>query len=81
MSSKTVARGYGQKHRRLRRSYERSIAAGKVRCARCQKLIVPGEPWDLGHTDDRSRWTGPEHASCNRAAAGSGNSDRHSRKW
>ena len=51
----------------LRRGYH-PVEAGDVRCARCGERIE-GEPWDLGHTDDRTAYTGPEHARCNRAAA------------
>jgi hypothetical protein len=46
------------------------VAAGVVDCWRCGRRIEPGQAWDLGHDDvDRSRWRGPEHASCNRRAA------------
>jgi hypothetical protein len=70
-AKKTVARGYGANHKRLRRLWESRVASGDVACARCGRLIVPGSPWDLGHSDvDRSVWTGPEHRACNRATAG-----------
>jgi hypothetical protein len=62
----------------MRRRLEPLVAAGMVRCARCGELIVPGEPWDLGHDDgDRRFYTGPEHRACNRAT--SGRNERYSR--
>lgn len=77
---RTSSRGYGRAHQTLRRSWARRIASGTVRCARgaaCRYavdglggLIEPGSAWDLGHDDrDRSRYAGPEHASCNRATS------------
>lgn len=62
-------RGYDAEHDRLRRQYERDGVVG-LDCARCGQMILPGQPWDLGHTDDRTGWTGPEHATCNRSAGG-----------
>lgn len=52
--------------------YAARQAHGEVlTCGRCGQPIAPDEPFDLGHSDDRSTWNGPEHRSrCNRAAAG-----------
>lgn len=78
--AKTSSRGYGSHHQRLRKALKAKVAAGLVACARCGQTIRPGEPWDLGHDDyDRRRYTGPEHARCNRATAG--RRQRVSRAW
>lgn len=68
--SSTHARGYDRKHEALRRDWARKVDAGLAVCARCHQPIEPGRPWDLGHTDDRTGWTGPEHVTCNRRAGG-----------
>jgi hypothetical protein len=77
---KTAARGYGRRHRNLRERWKRVVEAGRATCARCQLPILPDEPWDLGHTEDRLGYTGPEHQACNRATATHGLT-RHSRVW
>lgn len=65
------ARGYDATHTRLRKQWVPIVAAGAVHCTRCHQLITKGQAWDLGHDDDdRSAYTGPEHARCNRATAG-----------
>lgn len=66
----TTQRGYGNTHQQLRNKYAALLRNISIPCARCGSPIHPGDPWDLGHTDTRNAWTGPEHASCNRAAGG-----------
>jgi hypothetical protein len=74
-----AARGYGAEHRLLRKRLQALVATGEVACARCARLIFPGEPWDLGHDDyDRTVYAGPEHRRCNRATS---KRRRHSRRW
>ena len=63
-------RGYTAEHVRLRKQLGVLVAQGRAICARCHDPIDPTEPWDLGHSDDRKAWTGPEHTHCNRAAGG-----------
>lgn len=64
-------RGYDAAHDRERARWKVKVARGTVRCVRCGELIRVGDDWDLGHSDDRTSWTGPEHAGrCNRAAGG-----------
>ena len=54
------------------RAWKRKVAAGEpVTCWRCREPITDPLDLDLGHDDyDRSIVRGPEHASCNRSAAG-----------
>jgi hypothetical protein len=50
---------YGARHKALRAGWARKVAGGGVLCSRCGWLIVPDEPWDLGHDDhNQYRWTG-----------------------
>jgi hypothetical protein len=65
----TSTRGYGSAHQSLRKRLAPLVASGQVRCARCGKVILPGTPWDLGHTGDRTGYHGAEHAGCNRGAS------------
>ena len=63
-------RGYDTNHDRLRADWAPRVATGRIPCAKCGHRITPGTPWDLGHTEDRTGYTGPEHAHCNRSAGG-----------
>ena len=64
-------RGYGSAHQRLRATLTGPHQAGTLTCWRCDQIIPPSEPFDLGHDDDdRTKYAGPEHARCNRVAAG-----------
>ena len=66
----TTGRGYGTEHQAERERWRPIVEAGDAECARCHEPINPTDPWDLGHNDDRTAWTGPEHTKCNRAAGG-----------
>ena len=68
--AKTTERGYDAKHQARRKAWAPIVARGEAHCAKCGRWIPPGTPWDLGHTSDRTGWTGPEHRYCNRAAGG-----------
>jgi len=70
MAGSTTRRGYGWSHQKLRRRWAPQVAQGVVPCAKCGRLIHPGEEWHLGHTEDRASYTGPEHAVCNMADGG-----------
>jgi hypothetical protein len=63
-----AAHGYDRRHNKERARWKRILDRKPWPCARCGKLILVGDPWDLGHTDDRTAHQGPEHPACNRAA-------------
>jgi hypothetical protein len=65
----STMRGYGRRHQAIREELEPLVLAGGVSCARCGEPITDNN-WHLGHTDDRTGYTGPEHARCNILAAG-----------
>jgi hypothetical protein len=76
------ARGYGIAHRTLRAQFVRLVEAGQATCARCGLPILPGEPFDLDHADDRSSCLGASHRRCNRVAgAKSGAAVTNARRW
>lgn len=71
----TVQKGYDAAHEAERKRWAPHVAAGQANChaTRClhrTRRIHPGQRWDLGHTPDRTTWTGPEHMRCNRSAGG-----------
>lgn len=66
----TNQRGYGADHQRTREQYEPLVQSGRAICPRCGESINPDSPWDLGHSNDRTQHTGPEHTYCNRSAGG-----------
>ena len=69
-SKSTAQRGYGTNHQRERKRWDPIVRAGNATCARCEEPISADGPYDLGHNDDRTQWTGPEHVACNRSAGG-----------
>jgi hypothetical protein len=68
-------RGYDAAYDRERKRWAPKVAACTVHChapvclMTSGRLILPHQPWDLGH-DDRRHIRGPEHAVCNRSAGG-----------
>lgn len=60
---------YGAAHEKIREAWRPKVEAGQVDCWRCGHRIKPGTPWDMGHNDDDpTRYEGPEHMPCSRAA-------------
>lgn len=75
-----AARGYDSEHRELRKRWLDLFTQGHTTPCSCQHAGCPHHrgpcltvidsetDWDLGHTDDRRDWTGPECRPCNRSA-------------
>ena len=64
-----MAAKYGYAHRKLRAEWAPRVERGEVCCCcGCGTMILPGEPWHLGHDRvDPSRYLGPmlEAHNCN----------------
>ena len=64
------ARGYDTRHDRMRRTLVNRMNAGEtIRCIDCGMKLTP-TTLDLGHTDDRAGYRGPQCATCNRSDGG-----------
>lgn len=89
----TSERGYGTRHQAVRQQWAARIASLPQQCVcdradcphhtgRCRVVIDSSTNWDLGHTDDRTAYTGPECIPCNRGAgARNSNKPRPIRRW
>jgi hypothetical protein len=85
------SRGYDVGHGQQRKAWAPIVARGEatchaVLCLEGSRAIAPRSEWHLGHTPDRTAWTGPEHPRCNTSeGATRGNATRkglkHSREW
>ena len=70
VQASSTARGYDHKHQQVRERWKPVVDGGHgychaTVCLKATRWIPPGTPWHLGHTPDRTAWTGPEHAACN----------------
>lgn len=67
----TKERGYSGQHQRMRAQIVSDMQRGVIiRCVSCTAVLTP-DTFDLGHTDDRSDYLGPQCANkCNRRDAG-----------
>lgn len=64
-------RGYGSQHQTERQRWVKRIQVlGQIQCATCPTIIKPGQPFDLGHNEDRRRYIGPQCIPCNRSDGG-----------
>lgn len=63
-------RGYDASHMAAREAWKPKVQTGLIACARCAQPIQPGQEWALDHTDDRTGYLGPSHATCNNSAGG-----------
>jgi hypothetical protein len=70
---------YDHQHRKDRRRWATIVGAGLAVCARCNKPILEGEAWDLGHADTPGQPSQPEHRACNRSAGAAALADLNRR--
>lgn len=64
------ARGYDTRHDRMRAALVTRMNAGEtIHCIDCGVKLTPAT-LDLGHTEDRTAYRGPQCATCNRSDGG-----------
>lgn len=67
---------YDREHQAVRNDWDQLIQTGhRPTCPRCHHTIEPGQPWQLGHTNDLAlgghpKHRRPEHKHCNESAGG-----------
>ena len=66
----SARRGYGADHQARRSAIVDRMNAGEtIRCIDCGIELMPST-LDLGHTDDRAGYRGPQCQACNRSQGG-----------
>ena len=75
-SPNTTAAGYGYQHQQLRKRWAEILERDGIVTCHARDCVMPSRvitvdmPWHLGHSEDRTRHTGPEHERCNTTDGG-----------
>lgn len=64
------ARGYDAAHDQLRAQWQDAINSERIVCCCTCGARLHGRAWDLGHSEDRRSYLGPQCLACNRSDGG-----------